>query len=75
MEALILLEFFVQFAVFVGFETESYYVANAGLELIVLLPRPPECWDFRHVLLAIIKNNIATGLSSSPQMSITPWGK
>jgi hypothetical protein len=23
------------------------YVAQAGLELSVLLPQPPECWDYR----------------------------
>jgi hypothetical protein len=31
------------------FETESYYVAQAGLELMVLLPRLAECWNDRSV--------------------------
>jgi hypothetical protein len=26
----------------------THYVAQAGLELI-LLPQPPECWDYKHV--------------------------
>jgi hypothetical protein len=31
----------------VFFETGSHYVSQAGLELTVLLPQPPECWDYR----------------------------
>jgi hypothetical protein len=31
------------------FETESHYVAQAGLELDCLLPPPSECWDYKHV--------------------------
>jgi hypothetical protein len=29
------------------FETGSQY-NKAGLELMILLPQPPECWDYRH---------------------------
>jgi hypothetical protein len=29
-------------------ETGSVYVAQAGLELMILLPQPSECWDYRH---------------------------
>jgi hypothetical protein len=29
-------------------ETGSRYVAQAGLKFLILLPQPPECWDFRH---------------------------
>jgi hypothetical protein len=32
------------------FETGSHYVAQASLELKILLPHPPECWDYRCVL-------------------------
>jgi hypothetical protein len=28
-------------------ETRSRYVAQAGLELMVFLSLPPECWDYR----------------------------
>jgi hypothetical protein len=34
---------------FVYFETGSYYVAQAVLELTILLPQPPEYWDYRYV--------------------------
>jgi hypothetical protein len=30
------------------FETGSYYVAHAGLELKILLPQLPKCWVYRH---------------------------
>jgi hypothetical protein len=29
----------------------SHCVAQAGLELVILLPPPPECWDYRCVSL------------------------
>lgn len=32
-----------------GFGTRSSYVAQAGVELKILLHRPPQCWDFRPV--------------------------
>jgi hypothetical protein len=37
---------------------QSHCVAQPGLELLVLLPQPPECWDYRHMLpcLALLCN-------------------
>lgn len=32
---------------FFFFETRSPYVALAGLELTIILPTPPGCWDYR----------------------------
>jgi hypothetical protein len=32
------------------FVTGSGCVAKAGLELKILLPQPPKCWDYRHAL-------------------------
>jgi hypothetical protein len=29
------------------FDTESCFVAQDGLKLTVILPQPPECWDYR----------------------------
>jgi hypothetical protein len=29
-------------------ETRSCYLALAGLELMILLPQPPDCWGYRH---------------------------
>jgi hypothetical protein len=26
-----------------------YYVVQAGLKLLILLPQPPRCWDYRPV--------------------------
>jgi hypothetical protein len=40
---------------FVLFETGSHYVAQAGLELLILLAQPAECWDYsiyHHVWLS-----------------------
>lgn len=31
------------------FEIKTCYVAQRGLELIIILPQPAECWDDRYV--------------------------
>jgi hypothetical protein len=31
------------------------YVAQAGFELLILLPQPPICWDYRHVPPCLVK--------------------
>lgn len=31
---------------FAFFETEPHYVAKTGLELTVILPQPPKCWNY-----------------------------
>jgi hypothetical protein len=33
---------------FFFFETGSCQIAQAGFDLVILLPQPPECWDYRH---------------------------
>jgi hypothetical protein len=35
------------------FERGSFYVAQAGPEFMILLPQPPECWDYNCVLLPL----------------------
>jgi hypothetical protein len=35
--------------VVVAFEIEFCYVAQAGLQFAILIPPPPQPWDFRHV--------------------------
>jgi hypothetical protein len=30
------------------FERESHYIAQAGLELVIFLPLPHQCWDYTH---------------------------
>jgi hypothetical protein len=35
---------------FYSFNAESLWVAQAGLELMIHLPPPPECWDHRYAL-------------------------
>lgn len=32
---------------FFFFETQTPYITKAGLEFLILLPPPPECWNFR----------------------------
>jgi hypothetical protein len=39
-----LLHFFI--VVVIVIETESHYVAQVGLKFMILLPTPPECWDY-----------------------------
>jgi hypothetical protein len=36
------------------FETGSRHVAQADLKLMILLPQPPKCWDYRRVLLYLL---------------------
>jgi hypothetical protein len=44
--------FLFLFLVFFDFflESVSGYAAQAGLELAILMPQPPECWDDRYRL-------------------------
>jgi hypothetical protein len=37
------------------FETGSHCVAQAGLELVILLPQPLKCWDYRCELSHLAK--------------------
>jgi hypothetical protein len=38
------------------FDTGSHYVAQPSLKFAFLSPQPPECWDYRHVLLHLAKS-------------------
>jgi hypothetical protein len=40
---------YFKFIVTYCFETRSCCVAQPGFELTILLPQPPECWDYRCV--------------------------
>jgi hypothetical protein len=33
--------------------TGSHYIAQAGLQFPILLPQPPECWNYRHAPLCL----------------------
>jgi hypothetical protein len=52
--------FFVCFVLL--FETGSLYVAQAGLELEILLPQPPKRWDERYVPIHPDSNHILNAL-------------
>jgi alanine-alpha-ketoisovalerate/valine-pyruvate aminotransferase len=39
---------------FYVFETESFCGTQAGLTLMILLPLPPKCWDYRCVPLSLV---------------------
>jgi hypothetical protein len=41
------------------FETGSYNVAQVGLEFAILLPQPPECWDYRRAPTTPSPNTIS----------------
>jgi hypothetical protein len=47
----VVLSFLSFFFFFLYGEIDKRYVVQAGLELVILLPQPPKCWDYRHVLL------------------------
>jgi hypothetical protein len=33
-------------SLFIFFEIATCYIAQASLELMILLPQPPKCWDY-----------------------------
>jgi hypothetical protein len=35
-------------------ERKSHYVAQVGLELIILLPQPPKSWDYSYALQCLV---------------------
>jgi hypothetical protein len=37
--------------IYLFFQTGSVCVAQVGLELSILWPQSPKCWDYRHALL------------------------
>jgi hypothetical protein len=49
--------------------TGSYFVAQAGLELSILLPQPLECWEYRHAAPCLAKMWIFR-THSSPSTSL-----
>jgi hypothetical protein len=62
------LAFLVGFFVFL-FETGSHYVAQAGLELSVLLPQPPECLDYRRAPCLAAAPLSAVGIVTSGELA------
>jgi hypothetical protein len=60
------------------FETGSYYVAQVGLELTILLPHSLECWDHRHVppcLAGTLFLEVCSGDQGSLSRSETDLGR
>jgi hypothetical protein len=43
---------------FFFFKSVSCYIAQVGLKLVIFLPQPPECWDYRHEPLVKVKGNL-----------------
>jgi hypothetical protein len=52
----------------VYFETESH-VVQAALELVILLPHPPQCWDYRCNLSCSLCILISLFLGTFPSIS------
>jgi hypothetical protein len=44
--------------------TGFQYVAQAGLELVIILPQPPECWDYSCAPLYLLWLLLFTGLEN-----------
>jgi hypothetical protein len=45
--AVINISFFILAFSFFLFEMECHYAVQAGLELMMLLPQSPECWNYK----------------------------
>jgi hypothetical protein len=41
--------------IFFFFESGLTTAAQAGLKLMILLPQPPKCWDYRHATLCLAR--------------------
>jgi hypothetical protein len=48
------------------FETRSHSVAQARPELMIILPRPPECWDCSYALPQICLGKVTEYLQQDP---------
>jgi hypothetical protein len=51
--------------------TKSHYVTQASLELTILLPQPPECWD--HSALPHLAPSVLDGNSSEKSPLTSPF--
>lgn len=40
----------------------THYFAQSGLELVIILPQPPKCYDCTYVLTICIRHLLCTGL-------------
>jgi hypothetical protein len=47
------------------FKAWPHYVTQVGLELEVLLPLPPKCWDYRYILPCLANALDSTALAFS----------
>jgi hypothetical protein len=71
---MVALEFLIYF--YKQFKSFSFYVSQAGLELTLILPQPPECWDYRCAtpcLAQVLSNNTAVLHVEYKYLSMTTY--
>jgi hypothetical protein len=69
-------KFLLYFGDRVSLCSPALYVAQAGLKLVILLPQPPKCWDYRQVLPCLVIKYFSKKqslINLQPPMNVTVY--